>query len=244
MGNIPGGGMSRSASLAWSPVCHISFKSHRLAFSHFSTELRRGYQSHAHDVGCESELLTRGGFPDCFLANGQHGANPDFQSLDFCWTWGEDGTTGWEWLHWKLVIAGLIVSHGWIFLCFPLRNALWQTGSDHDLLCETWNGYQIWPKDQQGWFGRPGFSQVSHLLKLLSQYKNLHQKQSQPSGSNVFPAQVSYVPLGIDTNEFRIAALDTGTVRHGLEKTTYAVRVKDTVVIWKRYLSEIHDTAP
>ena len=39
--------------------------------------------------------------------------------------------------------------------------------------------------------------------------------------------QVSYIPLGVDTNEFRIAALDTGTVRHGLEKTTYAVRVKD-----------------
>jgi len=39
--------------------------------------------------------------------------------------------------------------------------------------------------------------------------------------------KVSYVPLGIDTNEFRIAALDTGTVRHGLEKTTYAVRVKE-----------------
>eukprot|EP00439_Symbiodinium_sp_Y106_P050786 s2087_g6.t1 len=39
--------------------------------------------------------------------------------------------------------------------------------------------------------------------------------------------QVSYVPLGVDTNEFRIAALDTGTVRHGLEKTTYAVRVKE-----------------
>ncbi|CAK9072016.1 unnamed protein product [Durusdinium trenchii] len=39
--------------------------------------------------------------------------------------------------------------------------------------------------------------------------------------------KVSYVPLGMDTNEFRIAALDTGTVRHGLEKTTYAVRVKE-----------------
>ena len=39
--------------------------------------------------------------------------------------------------------------------------------------------------------------------------------------------QVSYIPLGVDTNEFRIVALDTGTVRHGLEKTTYAVRVKE-----------------
>lgn len=39
--------------------------------------------------------------------------------------------------------------------------------------------------------------------------------------------KVSYIPLGVDTNELRIAALDTGTVRHGLEKTTYAVRVKE-----------------
>eukprot|EP00928_Gymnodinium_smaydae_P037717 TRINITY_DN26141_c0_g1_i1.p1 TRINITY_DN26141_c0_g1~~TRINITY_DN26141_c0_g1_i1.p1 ORF type:complete len:486 (+),score=117.51 TRINITY_DN26141_c0_g1_i1:47-1504(+) len=39
--------------------------------------------------------------------------------------------------------------------------------------------------------------------------------------------KVSYVPLGLDANEFRIAALDTGTVRHGLEKSTYAIRVKE-----------------
>lgn len=69
------------------------------------------------------------------------------------------------------------------------------------------------------------------FVEIILTVQKLHQKQSQPSGSNVFPAQVSYVPLGIDTNEFRIAELDTGTVRHGLEKTTYAVRVKDTIVI-------------
>lgn len=40
--------------------------------------------------------------------------------------------------------------------------------------------------------------------------------------------KVSYVPLGLDAEEeFRIAALDTGTTRHGLEKSTYAVRVKE-----------------
>lgn len=36
---------------------------------------------------------------------------------------------------------------------------------------------------------------------------------------------MSYIPLGTDADSFRIAALDTGTVRHGLEKSTYAVRV-------------------
>jgi hypothetical protein len=46
-------------------------------------------------------------------------------------------------------------------------------------------------------------------------------------GYDLLTWQVSYIPLGVDTNEFRIAALDTGTVRHGLEKTTYAVRVQD-----------------
>lgn len=39
--------------------------------------------------------------------------------------------------------------------------------------------------------------------------------------------KVTYVPLGLDADSFRIAALDTGTVRHGLEKSTYAVRVTE-----------------
>merc|ERR1719183_3483095 len=39
--------------------------------------------------------------------------------------------------------------------------------------------------------------------------------------------KVSYVPLGTSATTFRIAALDTGTVRHGLEKSTYAIRVKE-----------------
>merc|ERR1719284_1072653 len=39
--------------------------------------------------------------------------------------------------------------------------------------------------------------------------------------------KVSYIPLGLSAEDFRIAALDTGTVRHGLEKSTYAIRVKE-----------------
>merc|ERR1712098_1589 len=39
--------------------------------------------------------------------------------------------------------------------------------------------------------------------------------------------KVQHIPLGLSANDFRIAALDTGTVRHGLEKSTYAVRVKE-----------------
>jgi hypothetical protein len=35
----------------------------------------------------------------------------------------------------------------------------------------------------------------------------------------------SHVPLGGDAaNRLRIVGIDTGTVRHGLEKSTYAVR--------------------
>merc|ERR1719313_921685 len=39
--------------------------------------------------------------------------------------------------------------------------------------------------------------------------------------------KITYVPLGLSADDFRIAALDTGTVRHGLEKSTYAIRVKE-----------------
>ncbi len=35
---------------------------------------------------------------------------------------------------------------------------------------------------------------------------------------------ISYMPLGEDTEDFRIVGLDTGTVRPGLEKSTYSVR--------------------
>ena len=35
---------------------------------------------------------------------------------------------------------------------------------------------------------------------------------------------VSYVPLGEDAEDFRIVSLDTGTVRPGLEKSTYRIR--------------------
>eukprot|EP00929_Paragymnodinium_shiwhaense_P002058 TRINITY_DN102256_c0_g1_i1.p1 TRINITY_DN102256_c0_g1~~TRINITY_DN102256_c0_g1_i1.p1 ORF type:complete len:514 (-),score=65.59 TRINITY_DN102256_c0_g1_i1:234-1613(-) len=45
--------------------------------------------------------------------------------------------------------------------------------------------------------------------------------------------KITYVPLGLSADEFRIAALDTGTVRHGLEKSTYAVRVKECQALVK-----------
>lgn len=35
---------------------------------------------------------------------------------------------------------------------------------------------------------------------------------------------ISYVPLGKDAEDFRVVALDTGTVRPGLEKSTYKIR--------------------
>eukprot|EP00927_Polykrikos_kofoidii_P071937 TRINITY_DN68115_c0_g1_i1.p1 TRINITY_DN68115_c0_g1~~TRINITY_DN68115_c0_g1_i1.p1 ORF type:complete len:485 (-),score=96.53 TRINITY_DN68115_c0_g1_i1:72-1526(-) len=55
-------------------------------------------------------------------------------------------------------------------------------------------------------------------------------------GTRFDPAtsRVSYVPLGLKAESFRIAALDTGTVRHGLEKSTYAVRVKECQALVKK----------
>jgi len=48
----------------------------------------------------------------------------------------------------------------------------------------------------------------------------------QGMGTHYNPAQrtVDYVPFGGDTSRFRIVGLDTGTVRPGLEKSTYKVR--------------------
>ncbi len=36
--------------------------------------------------------------------------------------------------------------------------------------------------------------------------------------------RVSYIPFGGDVTDFRIVVLDTGTIRHGLEKSTYKIR--------------------
>ncbi|MBN2210264.1 MAG: hypothetical protein JW709_02605 [Sedimentisphaerales bacterium] len=38
---------------------------------------------------------------------------------------------------------------------------------------------------------------------------------------------IKYVPLGKDAADFRLMVMDTGTVRHGLEKSTYAVRLRE-----------------
>lgn len=74
------------------------------------------------------------------------------------------------------------------------------------------------------------------------------------NGTRYDPAtgKVSYVPLGLKADEFRIAALDTGTVRHGLEKSTYAIRVKECQELVKllkdkgykvNSLADVKDTA-
>jgi len=63
----------------------------------------------------------------------------------------------------------------------------------------------------------------------LDQIMIYYAKEGMGTRFNPKTNQVSYVPLGVDANDFRIAALDTGTVRHGLEKSTYAVRVKECI---------------
>eukprot|EP00931_Biecheleriopsis_adriatica_P088860 TRINITY_DN63094_c0_g1_i1.p1 TRINITY_DN63094_c0_g1~~TRINITY_DN63094_c0_g1_i1.p1 ORF type:complete len:493 (-),score=108.43 TRINITY_DN63094_c0_g1_i1:81-1451(-) len=61
----------------------------------------------------------------------------------------------------------------------------------------------------------------------LDQIMIYYAKQGMGTRFNPKTKEVTYIPLGLDAEMFRIAALDTGTVRHGLEKSTYAVRVKE-----------------
>lgn len=53
--------------------------------------------------------------------------------------------------------------------------------------------------------------------------------------------KITYVPLGLSADDFRIAALDTGTVRHGLEKSTYAIRVKECQALVQLLQSKGYD---
>ncbi|MCP4902569.1 MAG: hypothetical protein GY906_36865 [bacterium] len=59
---------------------------------------------------------------------------------------------------------------------------------------------------------------------LLDQIMILFAKQGMGTHYNPLDGSISYVPLGTDAIDFRIVGLDTGTVRPGLEKSTYRIR--------------------
>ena len=58
----------------------------------------------------------------------------------------------------------------------------------------------------------------------LDQIMILFAKQAMGTHYNPRDRSVTYVPLGDEAEEFRIVGLDTGTVRPGLEKSTYRIR--------------------
>jgi len=58
----------------------------------------------------------------------------------------------------------------------------------------------------------------------LDQIMILFAREGQGTWYQPAERKVAYVPLGADTDTFRIVSLDTGTVRPGLEKSTYRVR--------------------
>eukprot|EP00927_Polykrikos_kofoidii_P020729 TRINITY_DN19871_c0_g1_i1.p1 TRINITY_DN19871_c0_g1~~TRINITY_DN19871_c0_g1_i1.p1 ORF type:complete len:515 (-),score=95.50 TRINITY_DN19871_c0_g1_i1:42-1496(-) len=68
----------------------------------------------------------------------------------------------------------------------------------------------------------------------LDQIMIYYAKAGMATRFNPASKKVTYVPLGLNADHFRIAALDTGTVRDGLEKSTYAVRVKECQALVKK----------
>jgi len=58
----------------------------------------------------------------------------------------------------------------------------------------------------------------------LDQIMILFARKDMGSYYNPRTRKVSYIPLGADAIDFRIVVMDTGTVRPGLEKSTYKVR--------------------
>ena len=58
----------------------------------------------------------------------------------------------------------------------------------------------------------------------LDQIMILFAKQAMGTHYNPRDRSVTYVPLGDEAEDFRIVGLDTGTVRPGLEKSTYRIR--------------------
>jgi galactokinase len=58
----------------------------------------------------------------------------------------------------------------------------------------------------------------------LDQIMILFAKEGMGTHYNPRDRSLSYVPLGVGAEDFRIVGLDTGTVRPGLEKSTYRIR--------------------
>jgi len=58
----------------------------------------------------------------------------------------------------------------------------------------------------------------------LDQIMILFAKEGMGTHYNPRDRSINYVPLGNDAEDFRIVGLDTGTVRPGLEKSTYRIR--------------------
>jgi len=61
----------------------------------------------------------------------------------------------------------------------------------------------------------------------LDQIMIYYSKAGMGTHYNPNTKQVTYVPLGMGAPDFSIAALDTGTDRPGLEKSTYAIRKRE-----------------
>ena len=59
---------------------------------------------------------------------------------------------------------------------------------------------------------------------LLDQVMILFAREGMGTHYNPGDRSVSHIPLGYDAPDFRLVSLDTGTVRPGLEKSTYAIR--------------------
>jgi len=58
----------------------------------------------------------------------------------------------------------------------------------------------------------------------LDQIMILFAKENMGTHYNPKTSSIDYIPLGADHTDFRIVVMDTGTVRPGLEKSTYKVR--------------------
>jgi len=59
---------------------------------------------------------------------------------------------------------------------------------------------------------------------LLDQIMILYARKGMGTHYRPGDRSVSHVPLGVDAEDFRLVSLDTGTVRPGLEKSTYRIR--------------------
>ena len=170
--------------------------------------------------------LYSGNFPDDGLVEFEIGNTPEMQSADICETWARF-PYGVDYI---LAREGYKITQGIdavIYGNIPGGGMSRSASLALNLILSVLEANGIVEEDQMkivdlaqmvenDYIGSPCGKLDQIMILFAKEGKGTHYKPADRS--------INYVPLGADAKDFRIVVMDTGTVRPGLEKSTYKIR--------------------